>query len=161
MKIRLANKSDHDFVWGIFSEVIQTSDTYVFDPTKTRREDLESLWFAKYMKTYVAETNGEILGTYILKPNQIDLGSHIANASYMVHPKAHGKGIGSALCEHSIAEAKRDGYYAMQFNLVVSTNEAAINLWKRFGFEIAGTAPKAFNHGQKGYIDAYIMYKEL
>jgi len=92
MKIKLASESDHASVWEIFREVIQTGDTYVFDPG-TKREDLEALWFAENMKTYIAELDGDTLGTYIIKPNQRGLGSHIANASYMVHPKAHGKGI--------------------------------------------------------------------
>jgi ribosomal protein S18 acetylase RimI-like enzyme len=113
------------------------------------------------MDTYVLEENGEILGTYIIKPNQIDRGSHIANAAYMVHPKAQGKGIGNKLCEHSLAEAVKFGFMAMQFNLVVSTNETAIKLWKKNGFEIIGTIPDGFNHQTLGYVDAYIMYRKL
>jgi len=160
MKIKLASESDHASVWEIFREVIQTGDTYVFDPG-TKREDLEALWFAENMKTYIAELDGDTLGTYIIKPNQRGLGSHIANASYMVHPKAHGKGIGKAMCEHSLVEARKLGYLAMQFNLVVSTNKVAVNLWKNFGFEILGTIPNAFNHRKEGYVDAFIMYRRL
>ena len=103
----------------------------------------------------------KIFGTYIIKPNQIDLGSHIANCSYMVHPNAQGKGIGKLLCEHSITNAKQLGYQAIQFNLVISTNLGAIKLWEKYGFEIIGTIPKAFRHLKLGLVDAYIMYKEL
>ena len=74
------------------------------------------------------------MGTYIIKPNQPDLGSHIANASVMVHPKYQGKGIGKILCEHCLKTAKELGYKAMQFNIVVSTNLPAVALWKKFGF---------------------------
>lgn len=160
MNIRKAIDQDRHEVWEIFTAVIQTGDTYVFAPD-TAKEDLDKHWFSPYMDTYVLEENGEILGTYIIKPNQIDLGSHIANASYMVHPKAQGKGIGKLLCEHSLMEARKFGFMAMQFNLVVSTNKVAVKLWQKFGFEIIGTIPNGFNHLTLGYVDAFIMYLKL
>lgn len=160
MNIRKAIDQDRHEVWEIFTAVIQTGDTYVFEPD-TAKEDLDKHWFSPYMDTYVLEENGEILGTYIIKPNQIDLGSHIANASYMVHPKAQGKGIGKLLCEHSLMEARKFGFLAMQFNLVVSTNKVAVKLWQKFGFNIIGTIPDGFNHLTLGYVDAYIMYLKL
>lgn len=160
MTIRKATKSDIEPVWEIFSEVIKTGDTYVFRPD-TPKSDLTKHWFADYMETYVLEDQGRILGTYIIKPNHIDLGSHIANCSYMVHPNARGKGIGKKLCQHSIDMAKTHGYEGIQFNIVVSTNTAAIALWKKFGFEIIGTTPKGFRHAQRGLVDTYIMYKDL
>lgn len=160
MHIRKAIDQDRHEVWEIFTAVIQTGDTYVFAPD-TPKEDLDKIWFAPYMETYVLEDNGEILGTYVIKPNQIDLGSHIANGSYMVHPKAQGRGIGNLLCEHSLIEAKRFGFKAMQFNIVVSTNKVAVKLWQKHGFEIIGTIPEGFNHLELGYVDAYIMFKKL
>lgn len=160
MKIRKAKESDYDQVWGIFSTVIETGDTYVFDP-KTPKTDLKKHWFSEYMQTYVAEENGKILGTYIIKPNQIDLGNHIANCSYMVNPNAQGKGIGKLLCAHSIQTALENGYKGIQFNIVVSTNVGAVNLWKKFGFEIIGTTPKGFRHSKLGFVDTYIMFKNL
>ncbi|WP_272149174.1 GNAT family N-acetyltransferase [Tenacibaculum aiptasiae] len=158
--IRKATEKDVDQIWEIFQAVIKTEDTYVFSP-KTPKTDLQKHWFASYMHTYVFEEEGQILGTYIVKPNQIDLGSHISNASYMVSPKAQGKGIGKKLCEHSLKLAKDLGFIGMQFNIVVSTNKGAVALWKKFGFEIIGTTPKAFKHKTLGLVDAYIMYKEL
>ncbi|WP_310555165.1 GNAT family N-acetyltransferase [Flavobacterium sp.] len=101
------------------------------------------------------------LGTYIIKPNQIDLGDHVANCSYMVNPKFHGRGTGKLLCEHSIKFAKNKGFLGIQFNIVVSTNESAVKLWQRFGFDIIGTTPKAFRHQTLGLVDTYIMYKDL
>lgn len=160
MTIRKANPSDYDSIWEIFSEVIQTGDTYVFDPN-TPKSELQKHWFADYMNTFVAEENGQILGTYILKPNQLGLGNHIANCSYMVSSKAQGKGIGSTLCEHSIQFAKESGYFGIQFNIVVSTNTRAVELWKKFGFQIIGTTPKGFRHASLGMVDTYIMFKEL
>ena len=103
----------------------------------------------------------QFLGTYIIKPNQIDLGNHIANCSYMVNPNHQGRGIGKLLCEHSIEFAKQKKYLGIQFNIVVSTNINAIKLWKKFGFEIIGTTPKGFKHKGLGLVDTYIMFKDL
>lgn len=162
MVIRRADiQQDYDKVWDIFSNVIKSGDTYVFDPG-TPKELLSRYWFADYMDTFVAiDSDGEILGTYIIKPNQIDLGNHIANCGYMVSPKYQGRGIGKHLCEHSIAFAKGKGYLGIQFNIVVSTNTLAVTLWKKFGFEIIGTTPKGFRHKSLGFVDTYIMFKQL
>lgn len=160
MNIRKAGSKDEEAIWEIFHQVISTGDTYVFDPA-TPKTDLKKLWMAEYMHTYVAEEKGEILGTYVFKANQMDIGSHIANGSYMVHPKAHGKGIGKLLCEHSLREAKKAGFYAMQFNLVVSTNAPAVHLWQKMGFEIISTIPGGFNHLKLGLVDAFVMYRRL
>lgn len=162
MTIRKANKEkDYEPVWEIFRNVIATGDTYVFDPN-TPKEHLEKHWFADYMDTFVAEDeNGEITGTYIIKPNQIDLGDHIANCSYMVSLGHQGRGTGKLLCAHSIDFAKEKGFTGIQFNIVVSTNESAVRLWKKFGFEIIGTTPKGFRHKELGLVDTYIMFKEL
>ncbi|HAA11330.1 MAG TPA: GNAT family N-acetyltransferase [Cytophagales bacterium] len=160
MVIREATSQDYNAVWEIFRAVIKTGDTYVFDPGTPKR-DMENHWFAPYMHTYVAEQDGTVVGTYILKPNQIDLGNHVANGSYMVHPSAQGQGIGKALCEHSLKEARRIGFLAIQFNIVVASNVGAVRLWQFFGFEIAGTLPKVFRHTTLGLVDAHVMYKEL
>ena len=129
MNIRKAKETDIDQIWKIFSKVIETGDTYVFN-TNMSKNDLKKHWFADYMETYVIEENGQILGTYIIKPNQIDLGNHIANCSYMVSPNTQGKGIGKKLCEHSLKIAKENNFEGIQFNIVVSTNKGVIELWK-------------------------------
>lgn len=161
MEIRRADiQKDFDKVWDIFKSVIATGDTYVFGPD-TPKDSLHKHWFADYMDTFVATEGDEILGTYIIKPNQIDLGDHIANCSYMVNPKHQGRGTGKLLCEHSIEYAKAKGFLAIQFNIVVSTNTAAVTLWQKFGFNIIGKTPKAFRHKTLGLVDTYIMYKDL
>ena len=162
MTIRKADtEKDYDSVWEIFSNVIKTADTYVFDPD-TPKESLTRLWFADNMDTFVAVDNeGSILGTYFIKPNQIDLGNHIANCGYMVSPLHQGRGVGQQMCEHSIAFAREKGYVGIQFNIVVSTNIHAVKLWKKYGFEIIGTTPKGFRHKELGLVDTYIMFKQL
>ncbi len=162
MTIRKANEQkDYDQIWDIFSTVIATGDTYVFDP-KTPKDVLLKYWFGDYMDTFVAVSDeGEILGTYFIRPNQVGLGSHIANCGYMVNPEYRGKGTGKLLCEHSIKFAKENGYLGIQFNFVVSTNTVAVKLWQRCGFKIIGTIPKGFRHATLGFVDAYIMFKDL
>ena len=160
MQIRKATDADLDAVWKIFKAVIETGDTYVFDPL-TPQVDLKKLWFTSSMTTFVAEVDHRILGTYMIKPNQIGLGNHIANCGYMVSPNAQGQGIGRKLCVHSMAYAKQCGYLGIQFNIVVSTNTRAVKLWKKLGFRIIGTTPKGFRHATLGLVDTYIMFREL
>jgi len=160
LEIRKATTSDYNQIWEIFSAVISRGDTYVFDPL-TPKSDLKKHWLADYMQTFVFEEDDKILGTYIIKPNQIGLGNHIANCSYMVSPKEQGRGIGKKLCAHSLQMALEYGFKAIQFNIVVSTNKAAIKLWENFGFKIIGTTPHGFRHKEHGFIDTYIMFKQL
>ncbi len=160
MILRPATRADEDAIWEIFHAVIATGDTYVFDPEMSRDEAL-AYWFRADTHTYVAESDGRIVGTYILKPNQPALGSHVANAGFMVAPSARGLGVGRFLGEHCLAEARRLGFRAMQFNIVVSTNEPAVRLWQQLGFSIVGTLPGAFRHSQRGFVDAYVMFRTL
>ncbi|PYI41802.1 MAG: GNAT family N-acetyltransferase, partial [Verrucomicrobia bacterium] len=109
----------------------------------------------------VAEKDGTVVGTYILRPNQLGPGSHVANAAFIVASNAQGSGVGRAMAEHCLAEARQMGFRAMQFNFVVSTNAPAIHLWKQLGFKIVGTLPGAFRHPEKGYVDVHVMYRSL
>lgn len=160
MKIRVATKADRDAVWKIFREVVAVGDTYALDPHMSRQKALD-YWFGADTQTYVAASAGRVVGTYILRPNQSGGGSHVANAAFMVAPDARGQGIGRAMGEHCLNEARRLGFRAMQFNFVVSTNESAVRLWQNLGFKIVGTLPSAFRHPEKGYIDVYVMYRSL
>ena len=160
MKIRLATEADCDAIWKIFHSVVATGDTYAIDPHISRKEALQ-YWCAKNAHMYVAQSRGRILGTYTLRPNQAGGGSHVANAGFMVSSDTRGKGIGRAMAEHCLSEARRLGFRAMQFNYVISTNTAAIHLWRDLGFQIAGTLTAAFHHPDKGYVDVYVMYRSL
>jgi ribosomal protein S18 acetylase RimI-like enzyme len=172
MKIRPATERDRDAIWNIFREVVAAGDTYALNPNISR-EDALAYWFAPGAHTYVAELaaknyhgsslqrTSSIEGTYILRPNQSGGGLHVANAGFMVSASARGQGIGRAMAEHCLHEARRLGFRAMQFNYVISTNTAAIRLWQDLGFEIVGTLPSAFCHPDKGYVDVYVMYRSL
>ena len=160
LNIRQATETDGAAIWNIFHAVITPGDTYAFDP-KMSRADALAYWFRPGTHTYIAEKDQHVVGTYILRPNQSGGGSHVANAAFMVAPKARGLGVGKQMGEHCLSEARRLSFRAMQFNFVVSTNEAAIRLWKQLGFKIVGTLPAAFRHPERGYVDVYIMFLSL
>jgi hypothetical protein len=102
-----------------------------------------------------------VVGTYFIKPNQPGLGDHVCNCGYVVSPSAQGQGIAARMCEHSQQWAVANGFRAMQFNLVVATNERAVRLWERLGFSAVGRLPGAFRHQRLGFVDASVMLKQL
>ncbi|HCM78024.1 MAG TPA: GNAT family N-acetyltransferase [Cytophagales bacterium] len=160
LTVRSFEEKDREAIWNIISEVIAGGETYVFYPNSSKDKMLD-YWLAPDKKIYVAQLEDEIVATFTIKPNMPDRGSHIANGSYMVSPGQGGKGIGEFIGRYSLTEAKKLGYQAMQFNIVIKSNERAVNLWKKIGFKIIGEVPNAFQHPRLGMTNAYIMYKEL
>jgi ribosomal protein S18 acetylase RimI-like enzyme len=160
MNIRKAGEGDKAAVWKIIKDVIAGGDTYVFEPD-TSEDEMLAYWFSPEKYNYVAEVEGEIVGIFWLKANQPGLGSHVANAAYMVSPDAKGKGVGRHMAEYSLDEARRLGFESMQFNFVVKNNQVAVKLWRSVGFEVIGEIPDAFRHAKDGMVNAYIMYRKL
>lgn len=158
--IKQATEQDQNAIWAIIRQVIAGGDTYAFSPDSSREKMLD-YWFGADKHTYVATINEQVVGTFILKNNQPDLGAHVANASYMTDPAARGQGVGKAMGLFSLDEARRLGYRAMQFNLVVATNTQAVELWQKIGFTIIGEIPEAFQHHEKGLVNAFIMHQKL
>jgi L-amino acid N-acyltransferase YncA len=160
MQIREATETDFEEIWPIFHEIVSAGETYPYPPNTSIKEAVE-LWMHLPRKTYVVEGEGQILGTYYIKTNQAGQGSHVCNCGYMVSSKARGKGLATSMCEHSQIMAIELGYKAMQFNLVVTSNNDAVRLWNKMGFDTVGRLPQAFNHPTRGYVDALVMYKWL
>lgn len=160
MKIREAVESDFEEIWPIFQAIVSAGETYAY-PTDTSKEEARRLWMELPRQTYAVEEDGQILGTYYIKTNYAGPGSHVCNCGYMVGPKARGKGLATAMCQHSQQIAVELGYKAMQFNLVAVTNQTAVKLWTKLGFETVGRLPRAFCHPTQGYVDALVMYKWL
>ena len=158
--IRAVIAADWPDIWEIFQHVVKKGDTYPYAPD-IAEADAKALWIDLPQATYVGVDSGGVLGTYYLKPNQPALGAHVCNAGYMVHPSARRRGIGRQLCANSINEARRLGFSAMQYNLVVTGNKGAIRLWTEMGFETIGTLPGAFRHTTEGLVDALVMYRRL
>ena len=158
--IRDALPGDWPAIWPIFKEIVRAGNTYAFT-TDTDEPTAEALWMTKPDRTFVFEHDGKILGTYYLKTNQEGPGKHVCNCGYMVSSVARGMGIARQMCEHSQGVAVAMGFNAMQFNFVASSNDVTVALWKKLGFDIVGTLPRAFNHPTLGLVDAFVMYKWL
>src|SRR5579859_2584507 len=125
LQIRSAEPLDEDAIWAILEPVIRAGETYTLPREMTRQEAI-AYWFAGSHEVFVAESEGEVVGTYFLCPNQLGGGSHVANCGYMTAGSASGKGVASAMCSHSLEHAREREFRAMQFNFVVSTNERAV-----------------------------------
>lgn len=160
MSIRIATRNDFDQIWPIFHEIAAAGETYAYPRDITREQAFET-WLDTPRRTYVFEEGEKILGTYFIKTNQAGPGDHVCNCGYMVSSAARGRGLATAMCEHSQKVARELGYKAMQFNFVATSNEGAVRIWKKLGFVVAGRLPEAFNHPSKGYVDALVMYKWL
>lgn len=146
-------------MWNIFRSVIAAGDSLPFSE-HFERDTFDTHWFGAH-RAHVAVTEAGVVGMYKLGENYPGRGSHVASATYLVSPAAQGKGIGRRLVEHSLEQAREQGFEAMQFNYVVSTNTAAVELYKRLGFAIVGTLPQAFRHARLGLVDANVMFRFL
>jgi ribosomal protein S18 acetylase RimI-like enzyme len=160
VRIREATAGDSGAIWQILEPVIRAGETYTL-PREMSREDGLAYWTAPGHEVFVAEENGEILGTYYLHANQKGGVAHVANCGYMTASWASGRGVARAMCKHSLERARERGFRAMQFNFVVSSNERAVRLWQSMGFEIVGRLPGAFIHPERGTVDALVMYRNL
>jgi ribosomal protein S18 acetylase RimI-like enzyme len=160
MIIRPIGPKDGPALWHILEPVIRAGETYAL-PRDMGHDAAIAYWTAPEKAVFVAESEGQILGTYVLRANQPGGGSHVANCGYMTAAEATGRGVARAMCAHSLDQARRRGFHAMQFNFVVSSNRRAVRLWQSLGFAIVGTLPGAFDHPTEGYVDAYVMYQAL
>ena len=160
MLIRKARHDDDDAIWSILEPVLRAGETYALPRDITRDEAL-AYWKRGGNDVFVAEEDGRVVGTYYLRPNQAGGGSHVANCGYMTAPATQGKGVARAMLEHSLSHARTSGFCAMQFNFVVKSNARAVKTWLAYGFEIVGTLPRSFRHPQLGFVDAFVMYRDL
>jgi ribosomal protein S18 acetylase RimI-like enzyme len=160
MDIRPGTIADEDAIWSIFEPILREGETYAL-PRDWSRADALAHWYAEDRTVFVAEEGGKVLGTYALRANHKGGGAHVANCGYMTHRQARGRGVARAMCAHSLEHAARQGFRAMQFNFVVSTNDRAVAVWQAFGFAIVGRLPGAFAHPRLGFVDALVMFRML
>jgi L-amino acid N-acyltransferase YncA len=161
MTIRPATDADNQSIWSILEPVIRAGETYTLPREMCERDALE-YWFAPGHAVFVAiDIDNNVAGTYFICANQRGGGSHVANCGYITARWASGRGVARAMCTHSLEYAKLQGFRAMQFNFVVSTNARAVKLWEDFGFATVGRLPGAFLHPAAGFVDALVMYHAL
>jgi RimJ/RimL family protein N-acetyltransferase len=162
VSIALAGAADDPALWRILEPTIRAGETYALPPAMSQ-DEARAYWHAPDNEVFVASATdgGEILGTYVLRPNNRGNADHICNCGYMTAPASTGKGVARAMCTPSLQHARARGYLAMQFNYVVSANERAVRLWQSFGFEIIGRIPRGFRHPRAGLVDAFVMHRFL
>ena len=161
MRIIQATDLHFDAIWPIFTAVVQTGQSYVYSPSTSKTEAYD-IWMTRPIKTFVVLNDDEdVIGTYYIKENRPDLGSHVCRCGFMVDPNIRRQGVGEAMCKHAIDTAKSLGFRGMQLGYVVSTNTASVNLWKKMGFTEVGRVPNAFQHQSLGDVDVLIMYQAL
>jgi len=160
MLIRPATSDDAPAIWSIVGPTIRAGETYAL-PRDMSEADAPSYWMGSDRQTFVAVADGRIAGTYYLRANRAGGGDHVANCGYITDTAVAGKGVARRMAEHLIELARSQGFRAMQFNFVVSTNKRAVRLWQSLGFEIVGRLPLAFRHPSLGYVDALVMFQTL
>lgn len=160
MLIRSALPADAPAIWRILEPVIRAGETYPIPRDMSERDAL-AYWYALEHEVFVAEEDGEVVGTYYMRPNNRGGGAHVANCGYMTASTATGRGVARAMCAHSLQHGKSRGYRAIQFNFVISTNERAVKLWQSFGFATVGHLPDVFDHPRLGFVDAFVMVRAL
>jgi ribosomal protein S18 acetylase RimI-like enzyme len=160
VSIRPALLSDASGVWQTLELTIREGETLPLSRDMSK-EDALAYWFSAGHEVFLAEQAGTTVGSYFLRANQEGGGAHVANCTYVVSPSATGRGIAQAMCEHSLNHARSRGFLAMQFNLVLSSDERRVKLWERAGFQTVGRIPKAFRHPALGLVDALVMYRTL
>ncbi|WP_311379605.1 GNAT family N-acetyltransferase [Arthrobacter sp. ISL-48] len=160
--VRPATAADWPGMWAVVEPVIRAGETFTWD-RDTTEEAARQRWFKEAPgQAFVAVTSdGRVIGTGELHPNQGGAGSHVANAGYMAHSNHGGKGVARALCNYSLEAARAAGFRAMQFNAVVESNVRAVAAWKAMGFEVLATIPEAFDHPSLGYVGLHVMYRKL
>ncbi len=158
--IRQIDRNDWPAILPLVHEIAADGTSYVFDESFSD-DDLAAYWLKSEAALFGAYQGNELMGFYKLIANQPGRGSHVGNASYVVSSSFRGRGLGEILARDSFEKARAMGFEALQFNIVVSTNRPAVNLWRKMGFVIVGTVPRAFAHPQQGLVDIHIMHRYL
>ena len=144
---------------AVWNEVVR--EGVAFPKLSELSLDEAAEFFAAQDYTAVARVDGQVLGLYILHPNNVGRCGHQANASYAVASAARGKGAGEALVRHSLETGAQLGYKLLIFNAVVASNTHAIRLYERLGFVRIGQVPNGFLMKDGSWNDTILFYHTL
>jgi len=159
--IRPMTEEDWPQVWPFFDEIVQAGETYAY-PLDLTSEQARAFWtMSPPGVTVVLEEGGTVLGSATMGPNRPGRGRHVGTGSFMVAAAARGRGVGRRLGEHVVQWHRDQGYRAVQFNAVVETNTAAVQLWQSLGFQVLGTVPRAFDSAEHGLVGLHVMHLAL
>lgn len=159
MMIRAYTPQDLDEMIRIWNEVVEEGVAFPQEECLNRQSGAS--FFASQSYTGVAEDDGNIVGLYILHPNNVGRCGHICNASYAVSSEMRGKHIGEQLVTDCIRKAKELGFRVLQFNAVVESNIHARHLYERLGFIQLGTIPGGFRMKDGHYENICPYYRTL
>ena len=161
IKVREFNENDIQAANEIWNEVVEEGVAFPQEEFLTEKSGLEFFKSQSYTGIACDEETGDIVGLYILHPNNVGRCGHICNASYAVSSSSRGKGVGRMLVSDCLERAKKYGFKILQFNAVVKTNTSARNLYENLGFVGLGVIPKGFLMKDGHYEDICPYYKEL
>lgn len=166
LTLRPLTEADWPQVHDLVVEVASAGETYAMEVPESVAQTRD-FWEGQHLIVAVDGDPGEerVLGSARMGPNRPAQGAHVGTASFMVGPAARGRGIGRAMGEYAVEWHRANGFEAIQFNAVVSTNISAVRLWETLGFEIVGTVPHAFrlpgDQPDSSYADLHVMYLRL
>lgn len=161
MVIREASHVDWQDIYPFFRSIVDKGETYAY-PADLSVQEAEHLWMEQPPGLTVVAVQGDVIvGSAKMGPNRPGRGSHVATASFMVHPDYQGQSVGRSLGNYVLAWAREHGYRSIQFNAVVETNAAAVQLWRSLGFTILTTIPEAFDHPEQGLVGLHVMHMTL
>ena len=145
----------------IWNQVVEEANAFPQEEGLT--DKTAAAFFAGQSFTAVAQNNetGEILGLYILHPNNVGRCGHLANASYAVRRECRGMKVGEKLVKHSLQKGKEMGFRVLQFNAVVASNKGAIHLYEKLGFVQLGMVPGGYRLPNGSYEDILLFYHQL
>jgi GNAT superfamily N-acetyltransferase len=155
--IRPITEADWPQVHALVVEVATAGETYAMD-VPASEDETRAFWAGQHV--VVAVDGDRVLGSAKMGPNRPAQGAHVGTAAFMVGSAARGRGVGRLLGEYAVEWHRTHGFAAIQFNAVVSTNTAALALWRSLGFETIGVVPDGFRlpGDEESYADLHVMH---
>lgn len=161
IEVRKYRPEDLPAMTAIWNEIVRQGDAFPQEAELTEESAKEFFAAQTYSGVACDRDSGNVLGLYILHPNNIGRCGHICNASYAVASSCRGQGVGRLLVLDCMEKGKDFGFRILQFNAVVATNAGARHLYEKLGFQQLGTIPGGFRMKDGSYEDICPYYHIL